>query len=297
MKSFTDYFERMTDGKYDFNLRKDGTCMVIEHNGSEWKFVSYSGVAGKGFHLCGSFKRDVDNFIKASPEYLLNPNHASSDVVFEVQKANMVGLMKYRGCQVYNVDINNCYWETAYKMGFMSQKTYANGLKTKRWKDGRNASIGALVKTTVVSKYKNGKLASSEIEKGEIDFSPIRNNIISHVHGLFLGLLKQLGDDWLMYLTDCVYVPYDKITEVQEYFKALGYQSKVETYQLDGVNEKTGLVNWFDYQKNAAKAFQFKENQRTLEPRNFLEAVTVVKQVKNQPRLNDNTDFLNQPPC
>lgn len=314
MSKFLDYFERFKRSGFEFILEQDASIKSIKWgDDNEIVFRDYDSLVKKekdaGFHISRMVKADVLKFNESNPNYGNGHSVIISDIYPEISKANMVGLKKNEGNMIYSVDINDCYWDTAKKLGFISDLTYYKALQKKAWKTGRNASIGSLGKNLVVSKYVNGELVSSEIDKESRKLSIIRDNVVSYVHESFLTLLKQLGDDWLMYFTDCVYVPYNKILEVQEYFKALGYQSKVSTYDLDSVNEKTGLVNWFDFKANLIpkelrkkvdvvnKSYYFSKNQRTLEPRNFLEAVTAVKQVQNQPRLNDNTDFLNQPPC
>ena len=297
LNRFPKYFESLKHSKSDFVLRKDGTSLIIECNDKQWKFMSYKGITGKGFHLCIPVRADIENFIKDNPNYLDLNNNVSPTIDLEVQKANMNALKKYEGEQIYNIDICNCYWETAHKMGFISLKTYTTGLKNKEWKTGRNASIGALAKVTTVSNYINGELIGSEIEKTGLNLSIIRNNVVNKVHEAFLGVLKELGNEWLMYFTDCVYVPFSKRGVVKEYFERLGYETKESTYQLDNVNLETGMVNWYDYQKSAAKGFAFAERQKTLEPYNIVTGNIKEQNFKfdkDSVKLNDNQDFLKQ---
>lgn len=264
MKYYKRYFNDFLIHAENFKVIHDGSSILIEFNNKAWRFVDYGGVNGKGFHLCKFVKSDVEKYITENPnsEYIKDVK-ANKDL--EIQKANEIGLKKYLGKQIYCLDVNNCYWETAFKMGFISKSTYLRGMKNKDWKTGRNASIGSLSKVVVASEYIKGIRQEPKIIEQETDLSPIRNAIVNHVHGLFLDILNKLGEDWLMYFTDCVYIPYEKIKEVQDFFISHGYETKLSTYQLDSYDEQ-GNVYWHDYQKNKAKIFKFNKRQFSLQP-------------------------------
>jgi len=111
----------------------------------------------------------------------------------------------------------------------------------------------------------------------------LRDAVVRNVHEMFMKILTELGDDWLMYFTDCVYVPLERVEQVQKYFESCGYQTKVSTYQLDSFDEQ-GNVYWHDYQKNRAKMFRFNERQFNI---NKIPMFMVNK-------IAPNDDFLNQ---
>lgn len=284
MQHFYRYFNDFVEYKKDFKLYRNGSTIRIEYGEKSWRFVDYTGVAGKGFHLCKFVANDAREYVK---------NNAMATAVvkptmdLEIQKANLAGLAKYVGQQIYCVDVDDCYWDTAYKMGVISYNTYMRGLRKKEWKTGRNASIGALNKIMVVTEYINGQQVKTEPIKADEGVAVIRNNIIYNVHNIFLTILKRLGDDWLMYFTDCVYVPYEQIAGVRAYFTGLGYQTKVSTYQLDEVNVKTAKVLWHDYSKNRAKDFTFCGRQLSLERIPSFEQDLV-----KVGGLGENTEFL-----
>jgi hypothetical protein len=302
MSKFLDYFVRFRKLGVDFTLKQDGSIKSLKWGNDEIVFRNYDEIKkkekGAGFHISKMVKTDVANFIKNNPNYKDGYTLSVKDIYPQMSKANMVGLVKHKGNMIYSVDINDCYWDTAKNLGFISDLTYYKGLQKKEWKMGRNASIGSLGKTLVVSEFIKGEMVSSEVDESAREFSIIRDRVVSHVHDLFLALLRQLGDDWLMYFTDCVYVSYNKIVEVQEYFEKHGYQSKVNSYDLDSVDVEKGFVQWYDFKTNSTpmhlrkegavvnKSYYFCKRQTTLDviPED-LEAPTN--------KISNNTDFLN----
>lgn len=293
MKQYNRYLSDFINYKESFKMINNGSSIVIECRGITWRFIDYGGVTGRGYHLSKFVHDDAKTFLENNPTISKvkseNGDILTDNVDLEVQKANRNGIKKYLGEQIYCVDVNNCYWDTAYKMGFITQTTYLRGLKKKEWKIGRNASIGSLSKVVVETNFINGIRDESTIIKPEVDLSIIRDKIVSEVHFSFLEILKKLENDWIMYFTDCIYIPLSRVEEVRAYFKDIGYETKVETYQLDKFNEETLKVNWYDYQKNIDKSFQFSERQFSLSPMPRYSMPS-----NNNKRISDNTDFLEQ---
>ena len=288
MQQFSRYLNDFVTYKKDFKLLQDGSTMIIKCDDKVWRFLDYGGVQGKGFHLCKFVNQDARLFIENNPnsEILKNKN---SNIDLEVQKGNMDALQKYLGKQIYCVDVNDCYWDTIYRFGVISQETYLRGFKNKDWKTGRNASIGSLSKAIVETEFKGGLRVKSELLDTDMRMSSIRNSIVSEIHNMFLELMRELGDNWLMYFTDCLYVPIEHITRVRKYFELKGYQTKVNTHQLDKINLENGLVYWHDYDKNKAKSFNFCQRQLSLEKIPLFDKYNVKPN-----HISDNTDFLNQ---
>lgn len=289
MQHFHRYMADFVDYKKDFELHQSGTTIMIVCDGKKWRFVDYQGITGKGFHLCKFVNEDAKAYADRHAATLLLPQNKKPNIDLEVQKANPGMLAKMVGQQIYGVDVNDCYWDTAYRKTVLRQETYLRGLKKKEWKVGRNASIGALNKVTVVTKYQAGLKTTAEPVVKDESLAIIRNDIVWSVHEMFMRLLKQLGEDWLMYFTDCVYVPLEKVAEVQEFFLKEGYQTKLNTYQLDKFDLATGKTEWYDYEKNADKTFQFCQRQLTLERKAAFDMPTT-----KDKGLSENTEFLQE---
>jgi hypothetical protein len=271
MRLYSRYLTDFINYKETFTVTMDGSTIIINCKDNIWKFIDYGGISGKGYHLAKFVLADAKKYYEAHPEERKAKQvdklfTTIDNVDLEVQKVNLSGVKKYLGEQIYSVDVNNCYWETAYKMGVISTATYNMGLRKKEWKIGRNASIGNLAKVKTETKFVNGEKIETEIIRAEDDLSFIRDKIVREVHGRFLPILEELKDDWIMYFTDCVYLPINKVEPIRDYFKKIGYETKVDTYQLDSFDENDKKVTWFDYQKNKIKYFKFTDRQFSLTP-------------------------------
>ena len=170
--------------------------------------------------------KDAKEYILKNPEVL----KVNDNIDLEIQKANSEGLKKYEGQQIYCVDVNDCYWDTAYNMGFISQETYLRGLQKKEWKTGRNASIGGLSKVVVVSDFKGGIRTTSYQKESEIDLSIIRDAIVKKVHNMFLEVLKQLKNELKRKINELC--KYDLLIVDELGYLPLDKQSNYNLFQL-----------------------------------------------------------------
>jgi hypothetical protein len=56
---------------------------------------------------------------------------------------------------------------------------------------------------------------------------------------------KEFGDDWYMFLTDCLFVSIDRIKDAQEFLKERGFHYKNHTIEFKTYDAKN--ITWFDY--------------------------------------------------
>lgn len=305
IKQYSRVLSDFVNSKVSFKVIHNGSSLSIVWDEKTWRFVDYGGVAGKGFHLSKIVNKEAMEFVLKNPTiYPPKEDGLVDNTDLEVQKANIKALKKHEGEQIYCVDVCDCYWDTAHKMGVISQKTYLTGLKNKEWKTGRNASIGALSKNIIETTFVNGARVSTLPQKPKIDLSGIRDAIVKQVHESFLKILKELDNNWLMYFTDCVYVPafegdYLKtINQVQAYFEGLGYQTKLTTFHLDEVDIESGKIKWHDYQKNKTKGFIFAQRQKTLDAHSLFSKHNFIYDKKlhelDLKKLQENKEFLKE---
>lgn len=285
VKPLTD-FNRVRNGEINarknFSIVQCGTVVNLVHeSGDTYVFIDRNGLKGKGFHIVRPVKRDVESFIQLNPDYdygkysLLGVN---------LQKVNLPVAKKHEGNVMYAVDVDDCYWDTMYKRGFITQKTYLSGLKQKDWKVGRNASIGALDKTETISVYEKGILKDTKIIDRSHEFTGIRAEIVGSVHEMFMQLIKELGDKYIMYFTDCVYVTdLEAADYCKQFFRARSYGSKLATYQLDQVDGNS--VYWYDFKKDKSKSYTFglerDENGMFVDPDELVNRMKPISPNKN----------------
>jgi len=210
-------------------------------------FVDIDRSDNTGSHIGKFVKKDIAEYIKSNA---MNPNKkfVYHEQLFNVDAIRSVLNPKRKiGIPMIAIDINDCYWNTASMLNYISDKTTIQGLKKKKYKLGRNASIGSLSMKEVITYYKDGEAKSSEVKNGDPLYSLIRNEIINHVYKVFLNLQKKIKKNFYFYLTDCVFCSYDVAEEVVEFFQQEGYTVKTKSCELLDVDFKHNIVSWFDY--------------------------------------------------
>lgn len=173
------------------------------------------------------------------------------------------------------VDIVACYWTTAFNLGVIDQNTFDKGMAQDReYKDARNISIGSIGAMTIHEKYVSGKLILTERYRRE--GACARLDIIDSVWDMANRIAKKLGPDFLMYLTDCFFVPEERKNDLCSLIEEEGYNWKAEECFFTKVRElhsgigKTGErifteeVWWYLVAKEKHKLhdFSFKHNHK-----------------------------------
>jgi hypothetical protein len=167
-----------------------------------------------------------------------------------------------------SVDIIGCYWQTAFNLGVIDEKTYLIGIsKDREYKDARNIAIGSIGSLLTHEKYVKGKLISTE--KSRKFGATSRLDVIDHVWAMANWIAQKLGPDFLMFLTDCFFVPEHRLKDLCNYIEEEGYKWKVEKCQFGeirkmhtGINKKgdeifTEKVIWYNIEKDQVKFHDF----------------------------------------
>lgn len=229
-----------------FEMVSVGMTEKIIHKGDIYTYVDLSETAGRGFHVSKLLRRDVD-------EWLLDDKNRQSvqkhNEPFREQMFNIGAIEKAINYPSVAIDINDCYWNTAYKLGYITKKTHISGRRKKQWKTGRNASIGSLIKTETIVPYENGK---PDYNKRKSNYASkehryVRNHIIGHVHDMFFRLYEQLGPKFYMFLVDCIYTSYDNQKYIEKYFEREGYKVKSKPIDFLYVDRTDRYIWWHDY--------------------------------------------------
>lgn len=249
---FTRRKENLIKMKESFEVESSGAASSIIHNGFKFICADNSDFAGKGFHLSKMVKKDVSLYVQEHGDL---PHYSSN---YMEQMFDLENLRRASGKLVTSIDINNCYWRTAYKLGYITHKTYLSGNRDKSWKIGRNASVGSLAKHVRVTKYKDGKpdyIRSYDV-KPDQNFVNARNHIIGYVHKMFEEVRTILGDEFYMFLTDCVFTDTKNIGRVKKFFKSHGYTVKTKPVEFTSIDIKNKAVHWLEFPefKNELKA-------------------------------------------
>lgn len=193
-----------------------------------------------------------------------NPMRFRNNTIMYSSKRIQENLLK----PCVSVDIMGCYWQTALNLGVIDQKTYDIGIsKDREYKDARNISIGSIGALLTHERYVNGKLISSE--KSRKFGACARLDVIDHVWAMANLIAKKLGPDFLMFLTDCFFVPEHRLKDICSYIEDEGYKWKAERCQFgevrpmhSGIDKKGGKlftekIIWYNVENDKVKFHDF----------------------------------------
>jgi DNA-dependent RNA polymerase auxiliary subunit epsilon len=159
--------------------------------------------------------------------------------------------MKGKKKPVVGIDINACYWNTAHKLGYISDALFERGLDTCK-KQGLLIAIGCLNKKPVLKNYKEGKLVGYSFdEQVHSRYAPFYWNIIEHTHQIMMESYERFKDNWYMYLTDCLFVDLDVAKDAHKFISDKGYKCK--SHQIEFINFDGKRLRWFDFKENRDK--------------------------------------------
>jgi hypothetical protein len=149
------------------------------------------------------------------------------------------------------VDINACYWFVAHKLGYISDTLFERGLNTKK-KKGLLIAIGCLNKLPMIKTYVDGECVATDFDmESHNTYSPFYWNVINYTHELMIESFKLFGDDWYMFLTDCLFVSVDKIKDAQEFLKEKGFFYKNHSIEFKTFDSRN--ITWYDFKDQKIK--------------------------------------------
>lgn len=202
----------------------------------------------EGAFLVQMVEKDIDRYIEKHgiPNYI-----EYRDVQqFNTKKISEL-LQTKKNKPILSIDINACYWNIAYKLGYISESLYKRGLNTCK-KEGLLVSIGCLNKKIHIKTYSNGVLMSKgHDEERERRYSPFYWNVIAESYKIMMESFELFGDDWYMFLTDCLFVEYSKMKEAIKWIKEKGFNYKTNNVQFKSLTGNE-LV-WMDHKANKDK--------------------------------------------
>jgi len=214
--------------------------------------LNYFGRRGSNNLVEGAFlvmmvKREIDAYIEKNGVVpSLEPTQVQSFNFTAIRKA-----LNGKRQPIVGVDINACYWFVAHKLGYISDSLFERGINTKK-KKGLLIAIGCLNKLPMTKTYVDGECVSTTFDNEYNQrYAPFYWNIIYHTHELMIESFKLFGDDWYMFLTDCLFVSIDKIKDAQEFLKQRGFFYKNHPIEFKNFDSKN--ISWFDFKDMKTK--------------------------------------------
>ncbi len=200
-----------------------------------------------------SFKASELNFIKTVKSYILN-NGVFSGVYADAEKQQLAMVNRLRmgnkviinnfkadgsskkikyfyynkKCRpgmelhdVYEVDLKNAYWDTAFKMGLFDQDIYNKGLQVS--KKSRLAAIGTLAKRESVVVF-NGKTYEQPPDIRSVQTEFLWHTISHKIGRLMAKAARRAGHDFLFFWVDAIFIRGHQREAVKALFKEAGYK-------------------------------------------------------------------------
>jgi hypothetical protein len=218
-----------------------------------------------GMHIPKMVLHEVDKRLKEG-EY--KPVNTDQDKNVKTIMYNYFNINRNAKQHCVSVDINACYWNTAHNLGIISDHTFEMGLtKEAEWKEARNVSIGSLGAEMFFERFEEGVMIKSWTEKRF--GANCRLDVMDHVWAMANRIVDKLGDDFLMFLTDCFFVPIHRLDDLQKYVKEEGYSTKYEDCEFvkvqrmmdvqdrEGKPLYTDKVIWYNVQNDKFKFHDF----------------------------------------
>ena len=228
LNAFQRQMAKLEEGKYNFRVENNGNKRYIIYLDSDDLEISRHIYFGKkaqerfeGAHIIKEVKKDLLQRIASGEK---PPKFVPNRKVVVFNKPQIISSIENDKGECVALDINSCYWNTAHHLGIISDTIYQKYMENpKKWKKGMVASIGALNKQTAVVEYREGKLITHYVN---IEFGKLRPYywaIINRVNMLMNEIVQECGDDFLMWLTDCVYVKKESEHKARQIMGSYGY--------------------------------------------------------------------------
>jgi hypothetical protein len=254
---FTADMVKLQNNKLDFQVISSGLTRKILFNKKDkvqnkrLYFGHQKSDILPGVHMVNSVRRNIDAYIdsgKPIPKIEYRPKLVLYNFK-QIEKA----INKSPRDLTNAIDINACYFKTAYNLGFISENLYKKSWeKRKEHKLGLLASIGSLNKHETIETYKNGKLKTTDTNwEYKNKYSPFYWAIINYVAEVMMEIAHSLGDDFYMWLTDCVYIDRDNKKIVTDILDKHGYDYK--SFYVEFTDLQARKLEWYDFKANEQK--------------------------------------------
>jgi hypothetical protein len=244
LEKYRTALEYARKSKQSFQIVSTGLSRkIIMPNGYKLNYFGRKGAQNlvEGAFLVMMVRREIDAYIEKNG----TPPQVEPT---QVQTFNFTAIRKVLSGKrkpIVGVDINACYWFVAHKLGYISDTLFERGLNTKK-KKGLLIAIGCLNKLPMIKTYQNGECIDTSFDTAQHQtYSPFYWNIIYHTHQLMIDSFKVFGDDWYMFLTDCLFVSIDRMKDAQEFLTEKGFFYKNHTIEFKTFDAKN--ITWFDY--------------------------------------------------
>lgn len=147
--------------------------------------------------------------------------------------------------EVYEIDLKNAYWDTAYNLPkdgtkLFSNEIYAKGLTVS--KKSRLAAIGSLARVKRITEF-DGTDQKTLPDERSIETEFLWHTICNKIGKTMAKGSKMTKDEFLFFWVDAMFVKSKEAKdEIEKYFKSLGYQYSVYKCEWVSFQDKHIIV-------------------------------------------------------
>lgn len=221
--------------KWYHNLNEPYVIEISNHrlslSGEGDTFMNADGMINAAeLHVVKQVRYDIlkHDLAKNLPKELLRKSKNPKNILYYQYSSNIVPELSIDNC--VEIDLNAAYWETAHKLGLISDELYKKGESIS--KKTRLVAIGSLAKRKLLRAF-DGKKEYTIIDKKR-DTSYLWDVICYHVSTVMQEAAKQAGDDFMFFWTDALFVKKGSEKKVVKCFKKYGYTCK--SYKIDNIS-------------------------------------------------------------
>ena len=265
INAYNDYVTDLRSKELNFKVEMSGMSRIVhflDGYGNTTRKRIFYGAEGderiEGLEFVMMVRREIKKLIKEGQK---PPVHVQGTKVVSFNIDNLKKAHREQE-ELFEIDLNACYWKTASNLGFISDDLFIKGWKKRKsCKLGLVASIGSLNKRTFVETYDFGKSQGLIEKTKDHDLRPYYWAIINEVNRIMNESIKMLPKHhFMMWLTDCMYLKQSSKSIITDHFNSLGYEfktntchiSKVERNRVYWVNHNTGEEKYIFYSVNTA---------------------------------------------
>jgi hypothetical protein len=249
LSSFEKALTRFNEQGAEFKVVSSGMSRKIVAQNS--KKLSYFGRKENNDYIDGAFLAPM--VMREINAYIEKNGVPAIKGMPDVQQFNFDAIDRVLGKSVAisSIDINSCYWNTARMLGYISEKLYQRGMNGCK-KKGLLVAIGCLNKLPQIDYYKDGQHIKTDYDyETNEKYAPFYWNIIYHTYELMMRSYELFGDKFYMWLTDCVFVDTECLTEAEKFFEEAGYKTKTNT--IDFQRYEGRRLIWYDFKAGREK--------------------------------------------
>ena len=241
LTDFVSFMIKQQEGKGNFKVTSKGLSKLVEFDsGVRYRFFGDKSVSKsriEGAYFAPMVKKSIDSYIDRFGIVEKRENVMA-------QMFNTKAIQSNINKPICCLDLNLCYWRTAFILGYIDEALYHKGIESGH-KRGMLVSIGSLNALPIIERYEDGSVVSVSTDSVlNARYSPFYWSIIGKVNDLTMEVYKVLKDDLYMWLTDCAFIAEERQLEVIAIFEKFGFPYK--TYTSDFTYCDGKLVEWYD---------------------------------------------------